>query len=49
MIDLIEENLPLTVILTAAGVDSLHSLSRILPYVRGTDPAHAAALLRGGA
>lgn len=47
LVDLIEAGLPLPVIVAAAGLGTLHSLSRVLPYVRGADPASAVHLLRG--
>lgn len=47
LVGLIETGLPLQVIIAAAGLETLHSLSRILPYLAGIDPATAAQLLRG--
>ncbi|MFE2541857.1 hypothetical protein [Actinacidiphila glaucinigra] len=47
LLALFEERLPITVIVAAAGVDTLHGLSRILPYLPGTPAEEAAALLRG--
>ncbi|MFD7417527.1 hypothetical protein ACFVZ3_39825 [Kitasatospora purpeofusca] len=37
---------PIPVLLAAAGLDSLHALSRFLPHLRGTSPDAAAAILR---
>ncbi|MFC6879360.1 MULTISPECIES: hypothetical protein [Actinomadura] len=39
--------MPLTVIVSAAGLDTLHSLTRLLPFVGSADPGQAASLLRG--
>ncbi|MFJ4851524.1 MULTISPECIES: hypothetical protein [unclassified Streptomyces] len=47
LLELFEERLPITVIVAAAGVDTLHGLSRILPFLPGVSPTDAAALLRG--
>lgn len=47
LVGLIEAGVPLTVIVSAAGLDTLHSLTRLLPFVRSTDPGQAATLLRG--
>ncbi|SEG75789.1 hypothetical protein SAMN04489712_11184 [Thermomonospora echinospora] len=47
LVELIEGNLPLPVIVAAAGVDTLHGLSRVLPYVKGASTDRAAELLRG--
>lgn len=47
LLALFEERLPITVIVAAAGVDTLHGLSRILPYLPGVSPEEAASLLRG--
>lgn len=49
LVELIEANLPLTVLLAASGVDSLHGLSRVLPHVKGPAPDQAGSLLRGHA
>jgi len=46
--ELFEERLPITVIVAAAGVDTLHGLSRILPHLRSVSADEAARLLRGG-
>ncbi|WP_308122127.1 hypothetical protein [Streptomyces sp. TRM70350] len=48
LVELLEERLPITVIVAAAGVDTLHSLSRILPYLNPVPADEAARLLRGG-
>lgn len=47
--ELFEERLPITVIVAAAGVDTLHGLSRILPFLSPVPADEAARLLRGGA
>ncbi|MER7662074.1 hypothetical protein [Streptomyces sp. NPDC096193] len=47
LVDLFESRVPITVIVAAAGVDSLHGLSRILPFLSGIPADEAAALLRG--
>ncbi|MEO5876280.1 MAG: hypothetical protein ABIS86_21745 [Streptosporangiaceae bacterium] len=47
LVGLIDAGLPLPVIISAAGLETLHGLSRILPYCRPTGPAEAAVLLRG--
>ncbi len=41
-----DARIPLTVLLAAAGLDSLHALSRYLPYLKGTSAADAATILR---
>lgn len=46
-VDLFESRVPITVIVAAAGVDTLHGPSRILPFLRGIPADEAAALLRG--
>ncbi|MFJ8550874.1 hypothetical protein [Streptomyces sp. NPDC093676] len=48
LVELFEERLPITVIVAAAGVDTLHGLSRILPFLRAVPAEEAARLLRGG-
>ncbi|MCP2340659.1 hypothetical protein [Actinomadura rupiterrae] len=47
LVELIEQCVPLPVIVAAAGLDTLHGLSRILPHVRGMAAGPAADLLRG--
>jgi hypothetical protein len=47
LVELMESGVPLTTIVAAAGVDSLHALSRVLPFVRGVSVDQAAELLRG--
>jgi hypothetical protein len=49
IVGLIDAGVPLPVIVAAAGVVSLHALSRYLPYVRAVDADTAAAVLRGTA
>ncbi|MFE2718790.1 hypothetical protein ACFXKI_44430 [Streptomyces mirabilis] len=48
LVELFEERLPITVIVAAAGVDTLHGLSRILPFLPAVTAEEAARLLRGG-
>ncbi|MGP4086955.1 hypothetical protein [Streptomyces sp. KR55] len=48
LVELFEERLPITVIVAAAGVDTLHGLSRILPFLNPVPADEAARLLRGG-
>lgn len=48
LVELFVERLPITVIVAAAGVDTLHGLSRILPYLDPVFADEAARLLRGG-
>ncbi|MER5909838.1 hypothetical protein ABT124_04860 [Streptomyces sp. NPDC001982] len=48
LVELFEERLPITVIVAAAGVDTLHGLSRILPFLSALPADEAARLLRGG-
>ncbi|WP_051860245.1 hypothetical protein [Streptomyces anulatus] len=38
--------IPLPVLLAAAGLDSLHALSRLLPYLKGTGAEQAHTVLR---
>ncbi|WP_240980766.1 hypothetical protein [Streptomyces sp. Z423-1] len=38
LVELFEERLPITVIVAAAGVDTLHGLSRILPFLSPVPP-----------
>ncbi|GAA3161153.1 hypothetical protein GCM10010466_60120 [Planomonospora alba] len=47
LVELMETGVPLPVIVAAAGLDSLHALSRVLPFVRGVEAAQAAEHLRG--
>lgn len=47
LVDLFESRVPITVIVAAAGVDTFHGLSRILPFLSGPPADEAAALLRG--
>jgi hypothetical protein len=47
LVGLIEAGVPLTVIVSAAGLDTLHSLTRLLPFVHAADPGQAASLVRG--
>ena len=46
IVTLIDERVPLSVIVAAAGVDTLHSLSRFLPFARAVDPTEARNFLR---
>ncbi|MEZ0106331.1 hypothetical protein ABH920_000312 [Catenulispora sp. EB89] len=47
LVDLIDSGVALPTIVAAAGVDSLHALSRLMPYVAPVDADTAAAALRG--
>lgn len=47
LVELIETNVPLRIIVAAAGLDTLHGLSRILPHVRPIAAGEAGAILRG--
>ncbi|MER5462858.1 hypothetical protein ABT010_19670 [Streptomyces sp. NPDC002668] len=47
LVGLFQSRVPITVIVAAAGVDTLHGLSRILPFLGGVPADEAAALLRG--
>ncbi|MFH8564613.1 hypothetical protein [Streptomyces sp. NPDC017988] len=47
LVELFEARLPITVIVAAAGVETLHGLSRILPFLSGIPADEAAELLRG--
>lgn len=47
LVGLVDEDLPLSVILAASGVETLHSLSRLLPYLQPVPAPRAADLLRG--
>ncbi|HCA84961.1 MAG TPA: hypothetical protein DEQ61_05380 [Streptomyces sp.] len=49
LVDLFEARLPITVIVAAAGVDTLHGLSRILPFLNSVPAGEAGTLLRGDA
>jgi hypothetical protein len=46
LVSLIDAGLPLTVIVAASGVKSLHGISRLMPYVCHVDASDAAQLLR---
>ncbi|MFD5062396.1 hypothetical protein [Streptomyces sp. NPDC058394] len=48
LVELFVERLPITVIVAAAGVDTLHGLSRILPFLDPVSADEAARLLRVG-
>ena len=48
MVGLIDEGLPLPVILAAAGMETLHGLTRVLPYLQPVPADRAAKLLRDG-
>ncbi|WP_207934353.1 hypothetical protein [Actinomadura sp. KC06] len=43
---LIEAGLPLTVIVSAAGLETLHGLSRLMPHIGRVEASQAARLLR---
>ncbi len=47
IVDLVDERIPLTALVAAAGVESLHALSRLMPYFTPADPALAEQSLRG--
>lgn len=47
LVGLFNDRVPITVIVAAAGVDTLHGLSRILPFLDPVPAEQAAALLRG--
>lgn len=47
LVGLFNDRVPITVIVAAAGVDTLHGLSRILPYLDAVPADEAAVLLRG--
>lgn len=47
IVELVDANVPLTTLIAAAGVDTLHALSRLMPYFAPTDPGTARLLLRG--
>ncbi|MEU5417839.1 hypothetical protein [Streptomyces sp. NPDC020667] len=49
LVALIDGGLPLTVIVAASGVKTLHGLSRVLPFARPAAPQAATDLLRGTA
>ncbi|MFF4405216.1 hypothetical protein [Streptomyces sp. NPDC001404] len=49
LVALIDEGLPLTVIVAASGVRTLHGLSRVLPFARPAHAQLAGELLRGTA
>ena len=48
LVGLIDEGLPLPVILASAGLETPHGLTRVLPYLRPVPADKAAALLRDG-
>jgi len=48
LVGLIDEGLPLPVILAAAGMETLHGLTRVLPYLQPVPADRAAKLLRDG-
>jgi hypothetical protein len=47
IVELVDANIPLTTLIAAAGVDTLHGLSRLMPYFAPADPDIARQLLRG--
>lgn len=47
LVGLFNDRVPITVIVAAAGVDTLHGLSRILPFLDPVPAEQAATLLRG--
>ncbi|MFJ5614668.1 hypothetical protein ACIQCJ_35480 [Streptomyces sp. NPDC093221] len=47
LVDLFDSGVPITVIVAAAGVTTLHGLSRVLPFLKGVSADQAAAYLRG--
>jgi hypothetical protein len=47
LVELLETEVPISVVVAAAGVDSLHALSRLMPHVTPADPVHAVEALRG--
>jgi hypothetical protein len=47
LVELLETDVPISAIVANAGVDSLHALSRLMPYVTPADPSRAAEALRG--
>ncbi|MEU6750062.1 hypothetical protein ABZ914_27935 [Spirillospora sp. NPDC046719] len=47
LVELIETNVPLHIIVAAAGLDTLHGLSRVLPHVRPIAAGEASTILRG--
>ncbi len=47
LVSLFEARVPITVIVAAAGVDTLHGLSRVLPYLSPVPVDEAAECLRG--
>lgn len=49
IIDLVDERIPLTALVAAAGVESLHALSRLMPYFTPVGPDLAEQSLRGHA
>lgn len=47
IVELVDANVPLTVLVAAAGVDSLHAFSRLMPYFSTAAADAAAKALRG--
>lgn len=47
LVDLLAANTPLTVVVAAAGLDTLHGLSRLLPFLPTPSADDAATYLRG--
>lgn len=47
IVELIDAGVALPVLVAAAGVDTLHALSKLLPHVAAAVPDAAAAMLRG--
>ena len=47
IVELVDAGSPITVLVAAAGVESLHALSRFMPYFATLNPDAAAAWLRG--
>jgi hypothetical protein len=43
----VDANVPLTTLVAAAGVDSLHAFSRLMPYFSSATADAAAKALRG--
>ena len=49
IVELVDEGIPLTTLVAAAGVDTLHALSRLMPYFAPVEAARGEQLLRGHA
>lgn len=49
IVELVDARTPLTVLAAAAGVDSLHALSRLMLYFAPVEAGEAEAILRGPA